>query len=848
MISLYDLLKASRGQLLGPPLTQIFEDFCWDVRGAFSENRLFVALEAEYGDTHNLIPEAVASGAAGVLCSRQPDCDISGVPVILVQDTIEALYAWCHFLVGRLGVKVITVVGELVEPTALDAICRVLQVRGETHCCMDRLPPVLKIPHAAAHLRPEHTFMVIGLDPTHSGLLTHAVEALQPDVSVVLDSDSVMTNRVTGAGQFEHVMRVVENLSPGGLAVLNYDDGRVHLLQEAARAQVITIGVQRFGADLMAYDLTIDRLGLRFDVRHGQDRYADLQFDLLGEHHAYTILSAVAVGQYYGIAVQSSLDELSQLESAPGNLEPAEGPNGSLIVDNSYSAGTESILPALDWLRRLGESELTGRRLLVLGDWYTDSRLASRIVNEVGRNAEATIDCLLTIGTQGAWLAHQLITQGVAATLIGITYTLDDALQLIEKEFQPRSDDVIIVHGHSDSQLDRLVAALTARSSPDFTPARNITVIGRGRLNWLEFDYAALANNVRLLQANLADHVQLMAVVKADAYGHGAVASAWTALNNGAAWVGASSVQEAIELRSYGIRVPILTMNVSNSESILEAVKNNLSTTVFDLQLAKAYNRFALSVGRKLRVHIKVDSGMGRLGILPEALPEFFRQITALPGLEIEGIYTHFSTADEDPEYAAEQLRIFQNGVRLIQTSMGIKIPLIHAANSAASLTQPETHLNMVRTGISMYGLAPAPDLPLPPGFQPVMTWKSSIAQVKVLPEGHPVSYGNTYVTKQPERIAIVPVGYGDGFRRGPRHWGHVLVRGQRAPILGRVSMEKTVISVDHIPDVLVGDEVVLLGRQGDQQITAEEIAEQLGTINYEVTTNILPRLSRLMT
>lgn len=176
---------------------------------------------------------------------------------------------------------------------------------------------------------------------------------------------------------------------------------------------------------------------------------------------------------------------------------------------------------------------------------------------------------------------------------------------------------------------------------------------------------------------------------------------------------------------------------------------------------------------------------------------------------------------------------------------MGIRLKQIHAANSAATIAHPDSHLDMVRTGLAMYGLHPSELVMLPEGFRSVMSWKTSVAQVKTLPSNHPVGYGNTYVTQETEQVAVIPLGYADGLRRGPQNWGEVLIRGKRAPVIGRISMEKTVVSVAHIDGVSTGDEVVLLGRQGDEQITAEEVAARLGTINYEVTSSILPRVQR---
>jgi alanine racemase len=234
------------------------------------------------------------------------------------------------------------------------------------------------------------------------------------------------------------------------------------------------------------------------------------------------------------------------------------------------------------------------------------------------------------------------------------------------------------------------------------------------------------------------------------------------------------------------------------------------------------------------------------LGLLPDQVLPYLREAVALPNLQIEGMLTHFSVADEaDKSYTRWQLERFNVLLRQVREA-GISIPLIHAANSAALLALPEARFDMVRLGIALYGLAPSQDTPLPPGFRPALSFKTLVAQVKRLPPGSPVSYGNTYRTQGEETIAVIPVGYADGFRRAPAHWGYVLVRGQRAPIVGRVCMDQTMIDVTHIPGVRQGDEVVLIGQQGEERITVEQVAERLGTINYEVISEILARVPRI--
>jgi Alr-MurF fusion protein len=340
--------------------------------------------------------------------------------------------------------------------------------------------------------------------------------------------------------------------------------------------------------------------------------------------------------------------------------------------------------------------------------------------------------------------------------------------------------------------------------------------------------------------------VSVMAVLKADGYGHGALRVARTALNNGARHLGVASINEGAILRRSGIGAPILVLGFTPAWQARELVLNGLSATVFNLDVAQALSQAGRELNRQVAVHVKVDTGMGRLGLLPDEVMPFLQELQTLPHLTLEGIFTHFSVADSDADYTRWQIERFRQVLAAIAEA-GIETPLVHAANSAAILSLPESHFRMVRLGLAMYGLHPSPHVPCPPDFRPALAFKTQVAQVKALPPGSYVSYGNTYQTVGEQRIAVIPVGYADGFRRAPQHWGEVLVRGRRAPIVGRVCMDQTVIDVTAIPHVRQGDEVVLIGEQGGERITAEDVAERLGTINYEVVSEILARVPRVV-
>lgn len=360
----------------------------------------------------------------------------------------------------------------------------------------------------------------------------------------------------------------------------------------------------------------------------------------------------------------------------------------------------------------------------------------------------------------------------------------------------------------------------------------------------VRIDLGALASNVRWIRASVAADVSIMAVVKANAYGHGAQAVARTALQNGCDRLAVANMAEALALRECGIDAPILILSYVPAEAIPNAIDLNISLSVFDEAFAQQCIAAARKARAKLKIQLKTDTGMGRLGVLPEAAAALCSRLWDSTGINLEGIYTHFATADEDLQFMQEQLTTFNRILSRIREA-GIQVKQIHAANSAAVLNCPDGHFNVVRPGVMLYGLEPMPESGVAEFLRPVMSWKTQVAQVKTLPPGSRVGYGDAYRTRGEETIAIAPVGYADGFRRTPSTWREVLISGRRAPLVGRVSMEKIMLNVSHIPGVTAGDEVVLLGMQGDDCISAEEIAGWICSNNYEVVASIAPRVPR---
>ena len=370
-----------------------------------------------------------------------------------------------------------------------------------------------------------------------------------------------------------------------------------------------------------------------------------------------------------------------------------------------------------------------------------------------------------------------------------------------------------------------------------------------------EIDLGAVAHNVRELRRITSAGAQLMIAVKANGYGHGAVQIAQTAIGNGADSLAVARVNEGLELRAAGIGAPILILGYTAAHWAETLVAEQLVPTIFSLQNARDLSSAAVSKQANIPIQIKIDTGMGRLGIPCDQLHvrsdgdaiRKILEIDRLPGVTVKGLYTHFATADHaDKAYADRQFARFLALTTALKSS-GMTLPLLHAANSAAIIDMPQTHLDLVRAGISAYGLYPSREVARDRiALRPALELKSTIIQLKHVPAGTKISYGCTYETSAPTTIATIPAGYGDGYNRRLSNCAQVLVRGQRAPLVGRVCMDLSMVDVGHVNDAAVGDEVVLFGRQGDAFIGADDVADLLGTINYEVVTALTQRVSRV--
>lgn len=367
--------------------------------------------------------------------------------------------------------------------------------------------------------------------------------------------------------------------------------------------------------------------------------------------------------------------------------------------------------------------------------------------------------------------------------------------------------------------------------------------MNNGRPAWAEIDLAAIRHNVKALKTLLPNGTKLCAVVKADAYGHGAAQVGPVVLEAGADCLAVAIVDEAVQLREAGIDAPILIMGYTPPDQVADVVAHDFEQTIYTVEQAERLSAAAAASGKSVKVHLKIDTGMGRLGVRPDAAAAFAAAVAALPGIVPYGAFTHFAAADSaDKKYTDGQFRLFREALSAIEAA-GVSLPCRHAANSAGLLHHPDYCLDMVRAGIALYGLWPSTEIPRPVQLKPAMRLRTRVIMVKTVPRGQAISYGCTYVTPRTSRIATLPIGYADGFSRMLSGKAKVMVEGWRAPLVGTVCMDQCMVDITGIDGVREGSDVLLFG---GPELPVENIANALGTINYEIVCMIGKRVPRL--
>ncbi|HEV2238252.1 MAG TPA: alanine racemase [Ktedonobacterales bacterium] len=882
MILLDDLVRATGGDVLSVGARASCAGFAHDSRRV-APGDCFVAVRGARVDGHDFLREVAAGGAGAVLIearfrqSLAPEdwqslagaLGESGVTIIAVEETRAAVKRYARAVLAAWRPLVVAVTGSTGKTTTKEAIADVLALRAPTFRSWRNYNDLLGLPLALGSLEPQHRYAVLEMGCDHPGEIQELCEIAQPTVGVVTNVSATQLQYFGSVGGLAAELTQLPRALPGdGYAVLNAGDPATFAMGSDTGAKVLLFGPLAAGAKpgdtdprhTVRYRLQRPAKGstpvlalAALDAPRSVTRFAHLH----GDHWATAVLAAATVGEALGVPAAEALTALADLRPLPGRLNLLAGRAGMAVLDDSHNAAPASVAAGLEVLAALGASlEDAAPRIAVLGDMLRLGGEEEAAHRAAGRQAARAASHLVTLGTRAELIASAARRAGLPAGRIAVTRTAEDAARAVLAFAASAHQSAVLVKASEEVRAERVTAQLLAQPERAAelldrqTPERQRAITMRpDRPTWLEVDLSAIGGNTRQVKARVGERVKVLVSLKADAYGHGALGVARTVLRNGADWLGVATVSEAAPVRAAGVGAPILIFGYTAPWQAREAIRLDLRATVYELESARALAQGAADLRSVARVHVKVDTGMGRLGLRAERVDDvvaFVRALRDLPSVEVEGLFTQIATADSaDPTYALRQLARFEAVLGALGAA-GLRPPLVHAANSAAIFAFPQAHYDMVRPGIAIYGLPPSGEVPLPPGFRPALAFKTQVAQVKDVPAGEGISYGATYVTTAPARVATLPVGYADGFRRGPRNWGEVLIRGQRAPLLGRVTMDQCMVDVTQIPLARIGDEVVLIGRQGDDELTAAAVAARLGTIHYEVVAALLARVPRV--
>jgi len=368
------------------------------------------------------------------------------------------------------------------------------------------------------------------------------------------------------------------------------------------------------------------------------------------------------------------------------------------------------------------------------------------------------------------------------------------------------------------------------------------------RPSWVEVNLENLKHNCRTVKQLVGENVKIAAVVKANGYGHGAVQVSKACLEAGADFLTVAVLSEAVELREAGFTCPILIMGWTPIEGYAMAIEQELRLTIYNQQEAEKLNRIAIALGKRAKVHLKLDTGMSRLGFqADEAGLAIAEAVLSMEGIEVEGLFSHLSKGDEyDKTFAQGQVQKFKSFMDELEARTGRRIPICHLGASACIIDIPEGHFDMVRPGIMLYGYQPSNQMHYIPHLKPALTWKARVAHIKTLPAGRLIGYNGTFELYRDTLVATIPVGYADGYNRMLSNNGYVICRGKKLPIIGKVCMDQFMVDASEIPDMQPGDEVILLGTADGVSITVSEMAQHWGTIEHEVTCSIASRVPRV--
>ena len=799
-----------------------------DTRKPMGEDHIFWAIKGKHFNGNDFAEEALRAGARVAVVSREDLFELALPPeatLIQVSETLKAFQDLaCHYR-RMFNRPVVGITGSNGKTLVKEMLASILCLERKVY----RSPLSYNTQVGAAlgllGMRPEHDLAIIEAGISLPGEMDRLERMIQPDHGILT---TISKAHIGGLGSLENTFdekqRLFKNLREDSFLVINADDPLSMRLRGRSGANVVTFGFS-VDADVRAENIiAIPERGHQFEMTLF-NRTVDVQLPVPGRFNILNALAASAAATLLGASPEAIRKGLSEFHPSPMRLEIHTTVTGVTLINDTYNSDPASVKGALDVLAKVGN----GRRKIAILSEMLDLGLHSREEHlAVGKDVvRAGVDHLITVGENASLIGQAAADEGMSLKRIAGTRSYNEAASELEKILN--RGDVVLFKGSRWFRLERIAKELVGSIGP----------------TRLVVNLDAIAANIKTIRRIVGDGVEIMPVVKSFGYGNDSIRTSRVALENGVNYLAVAFPDEGTTLRENRIDAPILVFNVL-FEEVDKIVRYGLSSVVSSQELARALDSAARR-GNKIPVHIKVDTGMGRSGVwVDEAVP-FIEEVLDMKHLRIEGIMTHFSSADDpdSDEYTLGQIRVFEGLLKEL-SDRGYNFRYVHAANTAAVVRFPQTHYNMVRPGLGIYGMYPSEALRSLVHLEQVVTFSTKISQIKEHPPGRCISYNRRFVTCRNSRIATLHVGYNDGYPRFQSNVGQVLIHGRRVPVVGTVCMDTIMVDVTELHEAKVGDEAVLIGRQGDEEILADEIADNGGTINYEIVCKISPRVTRI--
>ena len=834
MILLSEFLDATGGRLIGKAPRQRWSGFAHDSRQIAPES-IFVAMRTEAGDGHAYIADAVDNGAGLVVCERPPQ---SPCPHVLVKDSAQALQEYARWAVTTFGPTVIAVCGSVGKTTAREFAHQLFSRQRLTFRNPENFNGLTGLPLALGSLGRQHAFAILEMASDTRGEIAALAEIAPPRVCVLTNFDETYLEYFGTMAEIaaEHAP-IVAALGASGLLVYPADDPVAAQLAAAHRGPKLTYGID--AGQLRAERLASDSERSRF-LLAGAGPAANVEFPHGGRGQVLCLLAALGAALRVGLDASQLPGDCARLEPPPGRLRRIAGRDGLTLLDDSFSTSPASLVNGLELLRRS-----PGKRICVLSGFehlgHFEAAAAQRVADDL-----AKIDEVVFYGPDTQALRPAARAAGLADSQMHRALNISQARMQVEG--LASRGDTVYAKGGAQARLERLLAELIADPVDANQLCRqtriwqNVITVNADEPVWARIDLDAITANTRAFKDHLDAGTQVIAVLKAEGYGHGALRVATAALAGGATRVAVARPNEAGDLRRAGFDAPILVLGVTLPRQLRAAILADCELTVCDLAQIHSLDRAARGLGRIAAMHLKIDTGMGRIGAGPEEAVDLARAIASSPNTRLAGVYTHFGQAGgPDLGYTRSQLEVF-NGVLGQLHRAGLDPGLRHCAATAAALRIPEARMDAVRLGIGLLGIAPGPEIVLPDKIRPALSMHARVVQVRRQTAGTLIGYGGAGRLERDTLIATVGAGYGDGFRRGPQTWGPVMILGRPAPIVGQVCMDMFMADVTDIPGVQKGDRVDLIG----PGISALSAGARAGTSAYEIVSSLLARVPRV--